>query len=117
MNLHIEMDLCKFVEEKPKPGPKPKINPETGEPVYLAKRIKRQNLAEDDDSDFDPDEAGAKRRRRSTDDEDFNPHKHSRANCAPGSYVRVEQLSIDVNILGLLESLEGAAPFACVIPT
>ena len=119
MNLHIEMDLCKFVEEKPRPGPKPRTNPETGEPIYLAKRIKRQNLAEDSDSDFDPDdESGAKRRRGSSDDEDFNPHKtNGRANCVPGSYAQKEQLSIDVNIPGLLESLEGGAPFACVIPT
>ena len=119
MNLHIEMDLCKFVQEKPKVKREPKIqvqkDPETGELLFLPKRIKRQNLA-DDDSDFD-DEGTKRRRRRSSDDEDFNPHKGGRANCVPGSYSQKEQLSIDVNIPGLLESLEGGGPYSCVIPT
>ena len=47
MNLHIEMDVCKFVENPViRQKSKPKINPETGEPEYLARKKQRENLAE-----------------------------------------------------------------------
>ena len=122
MNLHIEMDVCKFVENPViRQKPKPKINPETGEPEYLARKKRRENLAESSDSEFDSKEGAS-----DDEDEDFDPYKEqkkaggqggAKGGNSRGSY-STEQLSIDINIEGLLESLRvGGAPYQCVIPT
>ena len=112
MNLHIEMDICTFVDSKPKVKQEPKMHQETGEPQYLAKRKKQANLAESDD-DYDPNEKKRKRRTSTDDDEDFNP----RNQMIPGSRSFTEQLSIDISIEGLRDSIHQGGPYKCVIPT
>ena len=112
MNLHIKMDVCKFVI---------KINPETGEPEYLARKKRRENLAESSNSEFDATEGAS-----DVEDEYFDPYKEqkkavgqggAKGSNSRGSY-STEQLPIDINIEGLLESMVvGRAPYQFVIPT
>ena len=112
MNLHLQMDLCQFVNT----GSKQKSNIllETGEPILPANRKKKSKRPSADKEDEDEIDNNSNWAVHDNEDSEFIPKKEVKRRLPVHP---LEQLSIDTNIPGLLEGLRAGAPFKCVVPS
>ena len=110
MEMHKELGLCQFREEKPKDKKetKQKFNGET-----LYKEISRiRNVYDYGDFEFDPFDS-LETQYSESEDEEFTPE----ANLGNTGNLLYEQLSIDEDYPGVMDCLSGGAPYCCVVPS
>ena len=107
-----ELDEVKIMEEE-----ESKIKAEPG--VKKKRKIEELEDSEDEeDSDFD-DECDIKEDWEESDEEEnfIQEKRGGKAKRTPNKSQAMEQLSIDVTIPGLMDSLKHGGPYVCVIPS
>ena len=113
MKFHVEIGLCVFREEKLK-VPKPEVLYKGEFFNEERKKLDRIDMLDSSSSSEDERRSKKKRRTNSSEDEDFHPGEFF--DYQPG-ILSVEQLPIHANMEGLISSLKGSPPYACVVPS